>query len=339
MSSQRGDLYAMVPAGKALAAEFGMAESYPKASVGFGMVALPAGADASAAIKEMRQILTTSAEKGLPAELVEAAKRNELASAEFQRNSIPGLADVWSNALAAEGRNSPDEDVEAIRRVTPQDVNRVAKQYLVNENSITAILKPAPSGEPVASKGFGGAEQVTSAPTKPVELPSWAASALSQLKVPANYITVSDETLPNGIRLIVKNDTTSPTVTVMGLIKHNADLQTPPGQEGVAEILDDLFSYGTQTLDRLAFQKALDDIAAVESAGFNFSVKVLKNNFSRGVQLLADNELHPALPEQAFSIVKQQTSEFVAGNLISPEYRTTRAIDLRPAARRRPCLA
>jgi zinc protease len=207
-------------------------------------------------------------------------------------------------------------------------VNRVAKQYLVSQNSITATLTPVPSGQPVAEKGFGGAEQVTSAPTKPVQLPEWAASALAQLKVPANYITASDTILPNGIRLIVKTDATSPTVTVMGSIKHNSDLQTPPGQEGVSDLLEDLFSYGTQTLDRLAFRKALDDIAANESAGYSFSVKVLKDNFSRGVQLLADNELHPALPAQAFPIVKQQTVQFVAGNLITPEYRTSRALDL-----------
>ncbi len=328
LSSQRGDLYAMVPAGKALAAEFGMAEAYPKASVGYGVVALPAGTAPTGAVNEMRQILENYAAKGVPEELVAAAKRSELASAEFQRNSIPGLANVWSNALAAEGRTSPDEDVEAIRRVTLADVNRVAKQYLVSQNSITAILKPVPSGQPVAAKGFGGAEQVTSAPTKPVKLPEWAASSLVELKVPANYITASDTTLANGIRLIVKNDSTSPTVTVIGSIKNNADLQMPAGQEGVSDLLAGLFSYGTQTLDRLAFQKALDDIAANESAGYNFSLKVLKDHFSRGVQLLADNELHPALPAEAFPVVKQQTSQFVGGNLITPEYRTSRALNL-----------
>ncbi len=199
LASQRADLYGMVPAGKALAAEFGLAETFPKASVGYGMVGLPADADASSAINEMRQILENYAANGVPEDLVAAAKRSELASAAFQRNSIPGLADVWSNALAAEGRMSPDEDVEAIRRVTLADVNRVAKQYLVSQNSITAILKPVPSGQPVAAKGFGGAEKVTSAPTKPVQLPSWAASSFAQLTVPANHITVSDTILANGM--------------------------------------------------------------------------------------------------------------------------------------------
>ena len=328
LSSQRGDLYALVPAGKALYAGFGVAESYPKASVGYGEIALPAGADSTGPINEMRQIIENYAQKGLPQELFDASKRSEISSAEFERNSIPGLASVWSEALTAEGRNSPDDDLEAIRKVTLADVNRVAKQYLVSANSITATLKPSPSGEAVASKGFGGGEKMTSDPTKPVVLPDWAAASLAKLKLPTDATVVSDSTLPNGLRLIVKRDPTSPTVTVVGAVKNNADLQTPKGQEGVSDLLDGLYSYGTQSLDRLAFQKALDDIAANESAGFDFSVQVLKEHFSRGVELLADNELHPALPAEAFTVVKDQTSQLVAGNLKSPGYRTSRALDL-----------
>ena len=328
LASQRADVYGMVPAGKALYATFGMAENYPKASVGYGEIALPAGVDSTGPINEMRQIVEGYAQKGLPQDLFDAAKRDEIASTEFQRNSIPGLASVWSEALTAEGRNSPDDDLQAIKGVTLADVNRVAKQYLVSSNSITATLKPSPSGEAVAAKGFGGGEKMTSAPTKPVLLPPWAAASLSQLKVPSDYIVASDTTLPNGLRLIVKTDHTSPTVTVVGTVKNNSDLQTPKGKEGVSDVLDGLYSYGTQTLDRLAFQKALDDIAANETAGFEFSVQVLKDNFSRGVELLADNELHPALPAEAFTVVKDQTTQFVAGNLKSPGYRTSRALDL-----------
>jgi zinc protease len=327
LNSQRADLYGLVPAGKALAAEFGVAEPYTQASVGYGLVALPAGADAGGAIQEMRGILTHYAETGVPDELVEAAKRHELADAEFERNSIPGLANVWSNALAAEGRASPDEDIEDIKRVTAADVNRVAKSYLADQNSITAILKPVPTGQPVATKGFGGAEQVTSAPTKPVQLPAWAAAELAQLKIPTDYIKVSDMTLANGIRLIVKTDRTTPTVSVLGAVKHDFGLETRTGQEGISDVLNALFSYGSETHDRLAFHKALDDIAANETAGFEFSLSVLAADFSRGVELLAENELHPALPEKAFAVVKRQTSEFLAGNLKSPEYRTFRALD------------
>ncbi len=328
LASQRGNIYGLVPAGKALGAEFSLPETYPKASVGYGVVALPAGQDPSPVLEELRQIVNKYAANGLPEDLVDAARRAEIAQAEFQRNSIPDLAEVWSDALAAEGRNSPDEDIDAIRNVTLADVNRVAKQYLLNANTITATLKPVPNGEPIAEKGFGGSEKVTSAPTKPVELPQWAAKELAELQVPSTFISVSDTKLSNGIRLIVRTDTTSPTVTVVGAVKHDGDLQTPPSQEGVGDVLDGLYSYGTTSLDRIAYQKALDDIAANESAGYNFSVKVLKEYFSRGVQLLADNELHPALPEQAFMVTRQQYAQLVAGYLQSPGYRTARALDL-----------
>jgi len=99
----------------------------------------------------------------------------------------------------------------------------------------------------------------------------------------------------------------SRTIGLYGQVKSNGDLQTPKGQEGVADVLDGLFSYGTTTLDRLAFQKAVDDIAANLSAGSTFSLEVLEDQFDRGVSLLADNVLHPALPEEAFKVVQKET--------------------------------
>jgi zinc protease len=117
-------------------------------------------------------------------------------------------------------------------------------------------------------------------------------------------------------------------VTLIGSIKHEADLQTPTGKEGVGEVLSELFSYGTTTRDRLQFQKELDDIAASESGGMEFSLKVLKQDFGKGLELLADNELHPALPKEAFDIVRDQTAQFTEGNMKSPGYRMQRALEL-----------
>ena len=326
LASQRGDLYALVPAGRALAAQFGLAETYRKASVGYAVAALPAATDAAPIIEEMKKIIANYVSKGLPADLVDAAKRSEIASAEFERNSIPGLATTWSQALAAEGRNSPDDNVAALRRVTLDDVNRIAKTYVANQGTIVATLKPKPSGVPVSEKGFGGAERLTSEPTKPVQLPVWAEAAVKSLAIPQPDIHPVDMVLRNGMRLIVETEKITPTITLLGNIRHEEKMETPPGKEGVADILDGLFPYGTKTLDRLAFQKALDDIAAIESAGSEFNLKVLKQYFTQGVQLLADNELNPALPDEGFKVVKQETSEFVAGNLTSPGYLTEMAL-------------
>ncbi len=171
--SQRADLYGLVPQGKALGTEFGMAETYPKASVGYAVGAVPAGADPAPITAEIKKILSGYATGGVPPELVEAARKGEIASAEFEQNSIPGLASSWSQALAGEGRNSPSDIVEAMKKVTVDNVNRAAKKYLTVESSIVAILKPSANGEAVAGSGFGGAEVTTAAPTKPVTLPVW----------------------------------------------------------------------------------------------------------------------------------------------------------------------
>lgn len=327
LASQRGDLYALVPAGKALAAQFGIAENYPKASVGYALGALPAGADSASILAQMKSIIADYVKNGVPADLVEAAKRSEIAQAEFERGSIPGLAMLWSEALAAEGRQSPDEDVDAMKKVTVDDVNRIAKAYLVDTQMITATLKPRPSGAPVSARGFGGGETLTAAPTKPVELPDWAKASLNSLAVPKQETLPSDVTLANGIRLIVQTVKIAPTVTVMASIRHEPDLESPPGKDGVDDVTEQLFNYGTKSLDRIAFQKALDDIGASESGGADFSLRVLKEYFSRGVELLADNELNPAFPAEAFNVVRQQTAQFTAGNLMSPEYRAQRALD------------
>lgn len=327
LASQRGELYGLVPQNKALSAGAEMLESFPKASVLMAFTAIPPDADAAASTKDLQTILANYAASGVPADLVEAAKKGEVAGAEFGRNSITNLATLWSQALADEGRQSPDEDVEAVKRVTADDVNRVAKKYLVLDNSITAILKPAQSGETVESKGFGGSEATTSTPTKPVTLPGWAEAAVKSLRVPKSTIHASDVTLANGIRLIVQTEKTSPTITLQGSIKTQEQMETLPGKDGVSDVLDGLFSYGTKTLDRIAFQKALDDIAAGESAGSNFGLKVLKQDFDRGLQLLADNELHPALPQDAFKVVQQQTAELAGGTIQSPGYRFERALE------------
>src|SRR6204780_2565522 len=90
-ASQRAELYGLVPQGKALGAEFGLAESYPKASVAFAVAAIPAGSDAAPIPAEIKTIMAAYATKGVPAALVDAARKSEIAGAEFQQNSIPDL--------------------------------------------------------------------------------------------------------------------------------------------------------------------------------------------------------------------------------------------------------
>jgi zinc protease len=319
LDSRRADLYALVPQGKALEAGFDT-EGLPGATIGYAMAAIPQGQDESALESVIKNIVASYLKNGLPDDLVEAAKHHEIADAEFSKNSVSGLADAWSQALAVEGHNSPEDTIRAIRAVTTSDVNRVAKRYLDNETAVVAFLKPQSSGKPVAAQGFRGKESFAPKQTKPVALPDWAERIEGVPQVPALHMTPSISTLENGLRLIVQPLAISPTISVFGQVKTNPDLQTPDGEEGVSSVLEDLFSHGTVSMDRVTFQKALDDIAADESAGTSFMLQVLADRFDRGMELLSDNMLNPALPETAFTIVRRQNASLTAGELKSPEY-------------------
>ena len=325
LSSQRGKLYELVPQGKALFTEFAY-EPLPHSGLGYAIAGFPAGADSTNQLERVKQILAGEIAQGVNADLVEAAKRREIINAELQKNSVEGLASAWSQAVAVEGRNSPEDDIAAIRQVTVEAVNRVAKKYLDFDHAISAILTPQPSDKPISSKSFGGQENFASSKNPNVRLPAWAKQLTEKLPVPVSTLTPFSTNLPNGLRLVVQPQAVSGTVSVYGRVQNNAKVQMPAGKDGVDRALDELFSYGTKSLDRLAFQKALDDIGANESAGVNFSLQVLPEHFDRGVQLLADNELSPALPEVDFKTIQPQLAASFAGELQSPDHIASHAL-------------
>ena len=328
LASQRGNLYALVPEGKALATNFeGL--SLPLAGAGYATASFPQGVDGRPLLAALQQIVADYLKNGFPPELVAAAKQREVAEVEFQKDSISGLASAWSQAVAVEGRNSPDDDIIAIRRVSTEDVNRVARSYLVNETAVSALLVPRPSGSPVQAKGaVQRKESFQPKNVEPVLLPAWAGKLTKALPAAVGVKRPAVFTLANGLRLMVVTTAASDSVQIFGEVKNSPYLETPPGKEGVDTLLEALLSYGTTTLDRLAFQRALDDIAAEESAGTSFTLKVLKGQFDRGAELLAANLLLPALPEAAFKIVQTETAGALAGELQSPGWLTQRAIDL-----------
>ena len=327
LGSERGKLYGMVPAGKALFSEFSY-ETLQKSGLGYAVAGFPSGADSTNQLEEIKRILKDQVAGGFDADLVEAAKRREIISAELAKNSVSGLASAWSDAVAIEGRNSPDDDINAFRKVTVEDVNRVAKKYLDLDHAICAILSPQESDKPISSKSFGGAENFTAAKSTNVKLPDWAKKLTETLPGAISTLSPVTTVLSNGITLIVQPESVSDTVSVYGRVKNNPKVQVPEGQDGVDSVLDKLFSYGTKSLDRLAFQKALDDIGANESAGADFSLQVLPEHFERGLQLLADNELSPALPEDDFKIIQEQEAASVAGELKSPDHLAGHAFTL-----------
>ncbi|TPW36367.1 M16 family metallopeptidase [Oecophyllibacter saccharovorans] len=325
LASQRGALFALVPQGKALEAGFFY---QPEALGGIGTVyaGFPRGANPVPLEKTLETIMATYRTQGVPAELIEAARQREIASLEFNANSISGLAASWSEALANQHLSSPEDMIEAFRHVTKAQVDALAREWLAPQKAITAILTPSDSGKPLAAKGFGGAESFTASPSADVQLPPWAQQALARLTLPPLTPRPTSYVLPNGLRLLVQPEHVSQTVELYGQIREDTALEQPKGQEGVADLTDGLFLYGTPTHERLALARALDSISAEENAGSSFSLSVLSRYFDQGLALLAEHELNPAFPEKGFQITREQDAQAQAGTLLSPLYKSGRAM-------------
>jgi zinc protease len=319
MGSQRAALFGMGMDGSALYGGFS-GEWMPRAGGAVAVGIFPRGGNPQPVLAKMQAILVDAASKGVDPALVEAAKHKAIAGLEFKKNSVEGLANTWSEALAFQGLESPDAMKQAIEAVTPEAVNALARRTFDPAHAVTAILTPQSSGKPGSGKGFGGAESFASSPDKPVILPDWAAQAFAKLELPRSTLQPVSYTLANGLRLIVQPETISDTVQVYGKIKTNGDLQAPKDEDGVDDVLGGLFAFGTTSMNRLQFQQALDEISAGESAGSSFSLEVPAAHFADGMKLLADNELRPALPAQAFAVVQQQVAGMAAGEIQSPDF-------------------
>lgn len=326
LNNARSALQELAVQGKVLSAD-AFAQPFSRGGVGIVEAGFPKGGDGTQAEADVDSVIAGLLANGVPADLVDAARRSELAQSEFNRNSAVNLAESWSQALAWQGLSSPEEADQQIRDVTVADVNRVAREYLRPDARVTVILTPSESGKrPPNSQGFGGTESFAGNDKLDVPLPRWAAAPLARLAMPRWTLDPVRMTLHDGITLIVQPEAISRTVTVVGHIDHDDALEEPTGQSGVGRLVGSLFDYGTTTLDRTAFHAALDSIAASEQGGTDFRLSVLSADFDRGMQLLADNELHPAMPQQGFDVQQQTLARTLQGELQSPRYKLIRAL-------------
>jgi zinc protease len=319
LSSQRGDLFGLTAAGKALGTGF-LIQPYGDVSVGLAYIVVPVTSKPEDADKLLRSVIENYRKWGVPADLVRASIQREVAQLEYNATSISGLANEWSDAVAVQGLTSPQDAIAAYKRVTAAGVNRLLRADFGADKVVAAYAVPKNLGKTSAGGGAMAKENNSIPPSKHEELPIWARNILTHLRVPAQTLSPVQSVLPNGLRIIVQPDHSTHTVSVTGEIENDAQVQAPPGKEGVGSLVGDLFSYGTSSLDRLAYQQALDAIAANESGGASFSIQALSANFDRAAQLLADNELHPRFVPQYFAIVKGQEIGGLTGEATSPDH-------------------
>ena len=326
LGSERGKLYGLVPDGKALGAYFSV-QGMQGASIGMAAAIFPDGGDPAPLLDAIRGVLAAAASGDIDPDLVEVAKRAELAQLEYASDSINGLARLWARTLAVQGLQSPDELAAAYRAVTLADVQRVARAVLDPAGFVPVVLTPGPGAPRPSAPGFTGTETFAPPTDRAVTLPGWAASALAT-ESPATPVTQPVvTTLANGLTLIVRPEHVSRSVTVQGRVRHTTETAEPAGKEGVAALMERLFDDGTELRDRLAFRKAVDDITARASAGTAFSLQVLAPDFERGMALLAENQRRPAFPAERLAIARTQLVAARVGLVRSPDYRVGRALE------------
>jgi len=325
MDSPRGAITELAYAGKALNAGFSM-QTFPDTGYATAWAAFPKGGDEKTLEAELKEAVRKDM-AGLPPDLIEAERRRVVLESALRGSSISGLADSWTDAVAVKGLDSPDSEAQLLQKVDAASVNASAARLLDFDHAITLVLTPAPSNQALrGGQAFGTPESFASTPDKPVQLPAWADAALAKLPHPTPLFSPTVYDLSNGLRLIVQPLSSTSAVSLYGSVYTREDLQAPPGQEGVEDMLNTLFSWGPKGMSREAFEAAWDSIGADYSAGTSFSMNVLPEYFEKGVELLSGDLLQPALPQDAFASQQPIQSSQAAGNVQSPPFQFRIAI-------------
>jgi zinc protease len=110
-------------------------------------------------------------------------------------------------------------------------------------------------------------------------------------------------TLHNGIRVAVLENHEFPVVDVSALVVA-PELLDPPGKEGVSALTAQMLAEGTATRSADQIANAAADLGTDVSATGFFTITRF---FAPSLELMADQLLHPAFPQDAFDRVKANT--------------------------------
>jgi zinc protease len=214
------------------------------------------------------------------AELGKAVKQFISATLSTRKTMQGQAQDLGGSWLAANDLNFSERYLAAVKRVTPADLQRVAREYLAPANRTLYALLPA------------------GATPKPV-----VESEISREQ------PVQKFAFANGLRLLVKEDHRLPFVEFRAVFQGGVLVETADNN-GVTQLTGKLLLKGTT-------RRSAEDIARdIESVGgsmdsyggnnsFGVNVEVLSADFATGLDLLADVLLNPAFPAPALERERQ----------------------------------
>lgn len=263
---------------------------------------------------------------------IERARINFLASEQFDRESVSGLASkLGSFEVIGGGWNREAEMIETIRRATPADLHRVAQTFLAPEALTVAALIPESSDPDLDEDALRGAVQagieaaaaraIDVVPDEHVNPPSTSDKATRRLDAAPLFGTACpalhgsgeryDARLANGLELHVLRRPEVPVAAVRlaflgGLLSEEASTS------GITRFLNAMWTRGTETRTAAEFARDVEGLAA-EIDGFSgrnsvgLSLDCLSESLEPALELFADALLQPRFDSDEIESERRET--------------------------------
>ncbi|MBI2215034.1 MAG: insulinase family protein [Acidobacteria bacterium] len=227
--------------------------------------------------------------------------RNGIESAfVFELEDVLGQAQTLAFFEARGGYMTLARHLEALERVTADDVRRVATEYLTDTNLTLYRYRnhgaPEPRAEFVLSRlresaaAADGAAQTTHAVPAPRPEPRSASSSP----------TLRRSLLPNGIPLFVRTLPGTPTIST-GVYFRGGKTRETSANAGITQLMTRALKRGTRHRSMEEIDREIEYLGtqigiAFDDDYFGMSLDILRRHFPAGLDLLAETLLEPAFP-------------------------------------------
>ncbi|HZW88484.1 MAG TPA: pitrilysin family protein [Myxococcaceae bacterium] len=224
----------------------------------------------------------------------------------YARETVQGLARMLGHYETTLGGYEAEERHHArVAALTPDAVWQAARRYLDFDSAVVTGLLPAGAQltEADVHAALDEARREPGVTTPARRAQTVPAAAMPKLKgtgPEAGKVLV--ETLPNGARLIVREERATPLVAMRAAFVSGLRFETEQ-TNGLTSLLSRMLTRGTTSLGAEEIQHVMDGCAgSIAGAGGRNSVSLraeaLSRHFDRALSLFADCLLDPAFPEE-----------------------------------------
>lgn len=243
----------------------------------FGVDAILDPAHRPAVEAEIHRLIAELRDSGVTERELAKARKASLSHQLQSVTTMRGRAsDLGSNWLLARNLDFSRDYLDAVQRVTADDLRRVLTTHLTDRNLTVVSLNPTGS----LAKTDTSAAAVTAGEIQKFEL-------------------------PNGLRLLVREDPRLPLVSINASFKAGLLAETA-ADHGLTRLLARVLVKGTHTRTAEQLADEIEELGGAigSDAGNNslsVSVRVMRPDLRTGLDLLADVLLHATLPEKAIA--------------------------------------